>query len=48
MQAKEEAHVEHENWREEREKRWKEDNNTKVCTNKAFKTIERFDEYNPE
>ena len=34
--------------KEEQEKRWKEDNNTKVCTNKAFEKIERFDRSNPE
>ena len=48
MQQKEDAHKESKKWREEREKRWKEDNNTKVHTNKAFKKIERFDGSNPE
>ena len=48
MQAKEEAGKECKQWREEREKRWKEDNNTKVHTNKTFKKIERFYGSNPE
>ena len=45
---KEEACKEHKKWREERDKRWREDNNTKVHTNKAFEKIERFDGSNPE
>ena len=40
MQAKEEAPEECKKQREEREKRWKEDNNTKVHTNKVFEKIE--------
>ena len=48
MQEKEEAREEHERWREERDKRSREDNNNKVCTNKAFEKIERFDGSNPE
>ena len=48
MQEKEEACEEHEKQREERDKRWREDNNTKVCTNKAFEKIQRFDGSIPE
>ena len=47
MQEKEGPHKECKKWREERDKRWREDN-TKVHTNKAFEKIERFDGYNPE
>ena len=46
MQEKEEAHEEYEKWREERDKRWREDNNNKICTNKTFEKIERFDGFN--
>ena len=48
MQDKGEANKEHEKQREERDKRWREDSNTKVHTNKAFEKIERFDGSNPE
>ena len=48
MREKEEACEQCEIWKEEQEKRWKEDNNTKVCTNKAFQKIERLDRSNPE
>ena len=48
MQEKEEACKECEKQREERDKKWREDNNNKVCTNKAFEKIERFDVSNPE
>ena len=48
MQEKEESHEECRKWREERDKRWREDNNNMVCTNKAFEKIERFDGSNPE
>ena len=43
MREKEEAHEQCKLWKEEQEKRWKGDNNTKIHTNKAFKKIERFD-----
>ena len=48
MQEIEEAHKECKKWREERDKRWREDNNNKVHTNRAFEKIERFDGSNPE
>ena len=46
MQEKE-AHEECERQREERDKRWREDNNNKVHTKNAFENIERFDGSNP-
>ena len=48
MQEKEEAQEECKRQREERDKRWREDNNNKVHTNKAFEKIERFDGSHPE
>ena len=48
MIEKEEACKQCKIQKEECEKRWKEDNNTKVHTNKAFKKIERFEGFNAD
>ena len=48
MQEKEDANKECKRRKEEKEKRWRDENNSKVHTNKAFEKIERFDGSNPE
>ena len=47
-QDREDACKEHKRWKEEREKKFRDDNNNRNRINKAFKKVNRFDGSNPD